>query len=63
RKKKLGADHPSTLTSMANLAFTWKGQGREAEALDIIKECVHQCRRVLGADHPYYFSSLNMLAD
>ena len=28
RKRKLGADHPSTLTSMNNLAFTWKEQGR-----------------------------------
>ena len=27
-KKKLGADHPSTRISMANLAFTWKSQGR-----------------------------------
>ncbi|CAA9959477.1 hypothetical protein PTMSG1_02895 [Pyrenophora teres f. maculata] len=34
RKKKLGADHPDTLTSMANLAFTWKAQGRSAEACE-----------------------------
>jgi hypothetical protein len=28
RKKVLGAEHPDTLTSMANLAFTWKGRSR-----------------------------------
>ena len=28
RKKKLGADHPDTLTSMANLASTYRNQGR-----------------------------------
>jgi hypothetical protein len=27
-KRVLGAEHPYTLTSMADLAFTWKGQGR-----------------------------------
>lgn len=26
-KKKLGVDHPDTLTSMNNLSFTWKGTG------------------------------------
>ncbi|KAF1966426.1 kinesin light chain [Bimuria novae-zelandiae CBS 107.79] len=37
RKTKLGADHPSTLTSMNNLSVTYKHQGRwtEAEALDV----------------------------
>ncbi|KZL81689.1 kinesin light chain 3, partial [Colletotrichum incanum] len=27
RKTKLGADHPDTLTSMANLASTYRNQG------------------------------------
>ncbi|KAF1941100.1 hypothetical protein EJ02DRAFT_348519, partial [Clathrospora elynae] len=27
-KKKLGADHPDTLTSIANLALTYRNQGR-----------------------------------
>ena len=39
-KNKLGADHPSTLTSMANLASTFWNQGRweEAEKLEVLKE-------------------------
>jgi hypothetical protein len=34
---KFGADHPDTLTSMANLASTYRKQGRweEAEKLDV----------------------------
>ncbi len=37
RKSKLGADHPDTLTSMANLASTYWNQGRwdEAETLEV----------------------------
>ena len=36
RKRLLGAEHPDTLTSMANLAETYRQQGRwnEAEALN-----------------------------
>jgi hypothetical protein len=35
-RMKLGADHPSTLTIMNNLAFTWKGLGRDAEAIQLM---------------------------
>ncbi|KAL2199928.1 hypothetical protein P885DRAFT_75110 [Corynascus similis CBS 632.67] len=41
RKRVLGEDHPDTLTSMANLACTWKSQGRLEDALDLIKTCFH----------------------
>ena len=36
-KKKLGVDHPDTLTSMANLASTYRNQGRweVAEELEV----------------------------
>ncbi|KAH8725332.1 hypothetical protein GQ44DRAFT_572486, partial [Phaeosphaeriaceae sp. PMI808] len=37
RKKKLGADHLSTLASMANLAFTLKGQGLTNKAIPLIE--------------------------
>ena len=39
RKTKLGADHPDTLTSMNNLTFTCKSQGRHADALALMKDC------------------------
>jgi hypothetical protein len=61
-KKKLGADHPSTLTSMANLAFTWKGQGQDAEAVRLMRECVWLRQSILGIDHPHFISSSGTLA-
>jgi hypothetical protein len=60
-KKKLGADHPSTLSSMANLAFTWKGNGKETEALRLMEDCVRFRKRVLGLNHPYSISSCRAL--
>ena len=39
-KRVLGLEHPDTLTSMSNLASTWKSQGREQQALDMMTECV-----------------------
>ncbi|KAK4206031.1 hypothetical protein QBC37DRAFT_329451 [Rhypophila decipiens] len=57
-KTKLRADHPSTLTSMANLAFTWKGQGRLKDALDLMKGCCFFRTRKLGPEHPDTISSM-----
>jgi hypothetical protein len=57
RKRVLGEENPDTLTSMNNLAFTWKGQGRGAEALKLMEECVQLWTRILGVDHPYTLSS------
>jgi hypothetical protein len=61
-KTKLGADHPSTLTSMNNLAFTWKGTGKETEAVRLIEECVQSRKLVLGLNHPDTLSSCRALA-
>jgi len=36
----LGQEHPDALTSMNNLTFTWKSQGRDHNALGLIKECL-----------------------
>lgn len=57
RKRVLGAEHLGTLTSMANLAFTLKEQGRGAEALSLMKDCVRLRSKVLGSDHPDIMSS------
>jgi hypothetical protein len=35
----LGEEHPDMLTSMANLAPTIKDQGRNAEAISLIRKC------------------------
>ncbi|KAK3900246.1 hypothetical protein C8A05DRAFT_17429, partial [Staphylotrichum tortipilum] len=57
-KTKLGADHPSTLTIMANLAFTWKDQGRHTDAFALMEDCAQARQRVLGVNHPATLSSL-----
>jgi hypothetical protein len=62
RKKKLGTDHPHTLTSMNNLAFTLKGQGRHMEAIKLMQDCVQLSKRTLGANHPHSLHFARTLA-
>jgi hypothetical protein len=57
----LGQEHPDTLTSMANLAFTWKSQGRDEKAFSLINECHQLQTQKLGLDHPDTMSSLEAL--
>ena len=57
RKRVLGEEHPDTLTSVNNLAFTWKRQGQNAKAVDLMGECVYLRTRILGANHPNTLSS------
>ncbi|OAG08352.1 uncharacterized protein CC84DRAFT_1162318 [Paraphaeosphaeria sporulosa] len=61
RKTKLGADHPDTLTSMNNLAFTWKSLGWTVKAIYLMQQCVQRREQVLGASYPHYLSSLLIL--
>ena len=50
-KRVLGKEHLDTLVSMNNLAFIWKGQGRDKEAIVLIKQCVQLRECVLGLDY------------
>jgi hypothetical protein len=61
-KSKLGADHPSTLTSMANLASTYRNQGRWEEAESLFVQVMETRKTELGADHPDTLTSMNNLA-
>jgi hypothetical protein len=47
----LGAEHPDTLTSMANLASTYRNQGRWKEALSLVSSCVDRSPAMLGVEH------------
>ncbi|KAL4749727.1 P-loop containing nucleoside triphosphate hydrolase protein [Aspergillus terricola var. indicus] len=73
-KQVLGPEHPDTLTSMANLASTYRNQGRMANlaftrkslrnipaALALMGRCVELRNEVLGSDHPHTISSSNTL--
>ena len=61
RKRVLGEEHPDTLMSMDNLAFTYQSQGRwkEAEMLEVL--VVETRKRVLGEEHPDSIANLEFL--
>ncbi|KAF1937777.1 kinesin light chain 1 [Clathrospora elynae] len=61
-KKKLGADHPDTLTSMANLALTYQNQGRWDAAEELFLQVMETSKKKLGADHPSTLTSMVNLA-
>jgi len=62
-KRVVGPEHPDTLTSMNNLAFTWKEQGRIAEAIELMERCAQLRTKVLGAEHPHTLSSSTVLME
>ena len=45
----LGQKHPSTLTSIANLAFIWKSRGCNHEAPLLLKKCFQLHRHKIGS--------------
>jgi hypothetical protein len=61
RKKKLGVDYSDTLTSINNLAFTWKGTSKETEAVRLMEECVQLQKRVLGLNYSHFILSCTAL--
>ena len=52
RKRVLGLEHPDTLDSMANLASTYRNQGRWKEAEELFVQVMETSSRVLGVEHP-----------
>jgi tetratricopeptide (TPR) repeat protein len=61
-KEVLGPEHPSTLTSMANLASTYRNQGRWKEAEDLEVQVIETRKRVLGQEHPFTLTDMANLA-
>ncbi|KAF6806307.1 Kinesin light chain 5 [Colletotrichum musicola] len=62
RKNVLGLSHPSTLTSMANLASTYRNQGRWKEAEELNVRVMETRKTVLGEVHPDTLISMGNLA-
>ncbi|KAF1967610.1 kinesin light chain [Bimuria novae-zelandiae CBS 107.79] len=58
----LGEEHPDTLTSMANLASTYRNQGRWKEAEELFEQVMETSSRVLGEEHPSTLTSMSNLA-
>ena len=62
KKRVLGQEHPSTLTSIGNLAVTYLNQGRWKEAKDLLVQVIETRKRVLGQEHLDTLSSMGNLA-
>jgi tetratricopeptide (TPR) repeat protein len=61
-KRMLGAEHPDTLTRMANLAMTYSDQGRWKEAEKLGVDVLETSTRVLGVEHPDTLTRMSSLA-
>jgi Tetratricopeptide repeat len=57
-KTVLGPEHPSTLTSMSNLASTFWNEGRWAEAEKLDVQVMETRKTVLGPEHPDTLTSM-----
>jgi len=62
RRSMFGGEHPSTLTSMANLASTYRNQGRWTEAEELFVQVMETSLRVVGEEHPDTLTSMANLA-
>lgn len=58
RKTVLAAEHPDTLISMWNLAYTLKHQQRNVEAIALLKYCVQLQEQRFGPNSSVQYSSL-----
>jgi len=61
-KKVLGMERPSALTNMANLASTYRNQGRWKKAEELDVQVLETSKKVLGSEHPDTLNSTNNLA-
>ena len=62
KEQVLGAEHPSTLSSITNLAAALSGQGRYTEAEQLQRQALPLMEQVLGAEHPLTLKSMANLA-
>jgi Tetratricopeptide repeat len=62
RKSILGPEHPDTLTSIANLASTYRDQGRWTEAEKLEVQVMEIRKSILGLEHPDTLISMANLA-
>ncbi|MFE7634823.1 tetratricopeptide repeat protein, partial [Kitasatospora sp. NPDC057518] len=58
----LGADHPDTLSSRHNLAYSYSEAGDTDDAISLLEQVLIDRQRVLGADHLNTLSSRHNLA-
>jgi tetratricopeptide (TPR) repeat protein len=62
RRDKFGPDHPDTLASASNLAFTLGVLGEVQRSKTLDEDTMARRRRVLGEDHPDTLATAGQLA-
>jgi tetratricopeptide (TPR) repeat protein len=62
QKKVLGAEHPSTLISLGNLALTHHNLGRKEDAEKLYLQVLHTQQKILGPSHPNTVATKHNLA-
>ena len=62
RKEIFGSDHPNTLLSMSNLAFTYENQGKWYEAEKLQVDVMNALNAKLVLDHQDTLISMASLA-
>jgi tetratricopeptide (TPR) repeat protein len=63
RETVLGKEHPSTLTSVDNLALALRPQGKYEEAEEMHRQALGLNEPVLGKEHPDTLMSTSNLAN
>ncbi|MCJ1233686.1 hypothetical protein MMC14_001644 [Varicellaria rhodocarpa] len=63
RLKILGAEHPDTVNSMADLAWIYSLQGQRKEAEKLIIKVIEIRKRILGIEHEVTLDSLETLVE
>ena len=61
-KRTLGDEHPSTILSMNNLAWSYNNLGRPQDAVQLREKVLEACKRTLGDEHPNTLLSISNLA-
>jgi tetratricopeptide (TPR) repeat protein len=62
-EKQLGEEHPSTASSLNNIAGLYESMGRYEEAEPLYVRSLKIREKKLGAEHPFTASSLNNIAE
>lgn len=62
-QRELGPDHPSTFTSLSNLASVYQAQGRYNQAEPLFERALAERERVLGPEHADTLSSVNSMGE
>ena len=58
----LGADHPSTLTTVHNMALVFDNQGQYDKALEYLERALASREKSLGVGHPSTLTTIHNIA-